>query len=139
MANTRTVYFGLKAFISALAAILLFKLVLNDSLELYSTFFIYVADKVIDIFFSRESFQSKGFRIWGTLNGICGAVTCLVALGITFWTYGEALVVKWVSVVFRILFAGCIVSLLIRDAVQAIYYPLMRERLILKINSDRKN
>lgn len=139
MISTRTVYCGLKLFVSALAAVLLFKLFINGSPDLYSTVFIFIADKVIDTFFSTSSYESYNYQLWGIVNSIGGCVACLFALIITFWTDDGSTIFEWVLIAVQLFFVVCIISYLARDAIQAIYYPLMRRQIISKINLNAKN
>lgn len=139
MIRSQTVYSGLKLFVSALAAVLLFKLLINGSPDLYSTFFVFIADKAIDTFFSSNTYESDAYQTWGIINGIVGSIACVGALVVTFWTDDGSVICGGAVAFLQVFFGICIVSFLIRDIIQAIYYPLMRRQIVRKINISKKN
>lgn len=127
--SIHTVYCSLKLFVAIIAVIMLAKSLANKSPELYYTVFVFVADKVLDTFFSKDNYGSFEYRQWGIVNGICGSIGCLMSIGVMIWSLDGAKVSSCATLIIHIFLGACIASLLARDTIQAIYYPLKRQKV----------
>lgn len=111
----------------------MFPLMLDTKPDFYTTLFIFMIDRVIDLIFERSfSFFNKFFYVWSTINLVFGILICSMTLALLSSTFRDIMCLWNIMKVMHYVIFAVALSYLMKDFLLLLYI----RRKEMKIISD---